>query len=44
MDSIAEAAMLSAVNNTALLVGNAAVVLLAALLVLAIGAPDRYWR
>lgn len=30
--------------NTALLVGNAAVVLLAALLVLIVGAPGRYWR
>jgi hypothetical protein len=36
--------MLCGVNNTALLVGNAAVVLLAALLVLAVGAPNRYWR
>jgi len=36
--------MLYSVNNTALLVGNAAFVLLAALLVLAVGAPNRYWR
>ena len=30
--------------NTALLVGNAAVVLLATVLVLLLGAPRRYWR
>lgn len=35
--------MLSAVIN-ALVVGNALVVFLAALLVFALGAPSRYWR
>ena len=43
MISLAGPVRIDPVNNT-LLVGNALVVLLAALLVLLIGVPRRYWR